>query len=96
MSFGFTVRGKDACALRDAAAVEFAKVVEAQPSHERDMRSARKAFDTYADVLSPVGEGGEMVAHVAGSISTTNAGDCIAVSLSIRFDVESAQPRGVA
>jgi hypothetical protein len=51
MSYGFTVKAKSKQGLKEAAAVEIAKVVSVQPVHAKDNLAIIKTCNAFADYI---------------------------------------------
>lgn len=51
MSYGFSVKAKSKQGLKEAAALEIAKVVSAQPVHAKDNLAIIKTCNAFADYI---------------------------------------------
>jgi hypothetical protein len=75
MSYGFTVKAKSKQGIKEAAAVEIAKVVSSQPVHAKDNLAIIKTCNAFADYIEHDLDGDESYQLTAnGYLSWTGEG----------------------
>lgn len=90
MSYSFSVRAssKDEAGVKVEA--ELAKVMLAQPVHERDRQAAQDAAEAFINILSEPGAGECISLSINGSLSWRGVGDFSGSSFSVQTAILKA------
>lgn len=91
MSYSFTVVTDTKGQARDKVAVELAKVVVAQPMHDKDLMQAQSAADKFIDLLAEDNTKGVRMS-MSGSLSWADDGKITGTSISINASLVVKEP----